>query len=176
MNETVLGKDIDKVENFNQKLVDEACRDAETYIKDILSTKDELEKKLALILSSLVILIGLVSKFILENNGVLLDGQVYYLAAGLGLHIIAAMFCLSGFLPSGYPPLGTTPEYWLEIDLQDTSEDVLTRHKVFILRDSATSIKAGVKSNTAKASQLRYTLIFLVVSLVLMSVSVFLGL
>lgn len=176
MNETALNKDMGKVENFNSELVDEACRDAETYIKDILSTKDELEKKLALILSSLVILIGLVSKFILENNRVLLDEQVYYLAAGLGVHIIAAIFCLSGFLPSGYPPLGTTPDYWLEVDLQDTSKDVLTRHKVFILRDSAISIKAGVKSNTAKASRLRYTLILLVPSLILMSISVILGL
>jgi hypothetical protein len=176
MNETALDKDIDKVENFNKELVDEACRDAETYIKDILSTKDELEKKLALILSSLVILIGLVSKFILENNGVLLDEQLYYLAAGLGLHIIAAMFCLSGFLPSGYPALGTTPDYWVKVDLQDTSEDVLIRHKVVILRSSEISIKAGVESNTAKASLLKYTLILLVPSLILMSISVILGL
>ncbi|MEA0971664.1 hypothetical protein Megvenef_01648 [Candidatus Megaera venefica] len=102
--------DLENIKNSNLSLLQEAMRQAELRIQDENSRKERIDKRVYILLSISLSIIGLI--FGLIKSNFLSDG--YLALYGIeGCLMISLVFLFSSLKLQEYSPLGTMPKTWL---------------------------------------------------------------
>lgn len=166
--------EINNIENFNLPLLQEAMRQAELRIQDENNRKERIDKRVYILLSISLSIIGLI--FGLINSNILSDGYLALYGVG-GCLMISLVFLFSSLKSQKYCPVGTMPKTWLLKEFVQDYNDHKKNNTVHghvlshILLNVQDSLSTSAASNEYRIALLDKAILMLKLSLVPICIS-----
>jgi len=149
---------------LNPRIVDEAFKESEKHLMEILECRKEFDSKAFTLLTGYLTAIAVFLS--LKGSGILMHSATLFLGASVFSLLLGSISLFFSLLGLNYGFLGSDPESWLRKSVVDSSDDAeLTRMKAYLTFDRQKHIENGGKNNRHKLLFLEAGIVFGIIAL-----------